>query len=48
MIYSLKYDGAAFMNHIAECMTHLGWKPFRADRDLCMKDETHPEDGMLY
>jgi hypothetical protein len=39
--------GAAFRNHFAECMKHLGWKPCRADFDLWMKAETHLEDGMI-
>jgi hypothetical protein len=29
-------------------MKNLGWKPCRADRDLWMKAETHPDDGVLY
>jgi hypothetical protein len=29
-------------------MKHLGWNPCRADRDLWMKAETHPDDGVLY
>jgi hypothetical protein len=47
-LYGLKSDGAAFRNHLAECMNHLGWNPCRADRDLCMKAETHPDDVVLY
>jgi hypothetical protein len=31
-----------------ECMKHLGWNPCRADRDLWMKAETRPADGVLY
>jgi hypothetical protein len=44
-LYGLKSAGAAFRNHIAECMKHLGWKPCRAGRDLWMKAETGPETG---
>jgi hypothetical protein len=44
----LKSDGAALRNHLAECMKHLGWHPCRADRDLWMKAETRPDDGVLY
>jgi hypothetical protein len=33
-LYSLKSAGAAFRNHLAECMNHLGWNPCRADRNL--------------
>jgi hypothetical protein len=29
-------------------MKHLGWDPCRADRDLWMKAETHPDEGALY
>jgi hypothetical protein len=29
-------------------MKHLGWKPCRADHDLWMKAETHPEDDVMY
>jgi hypothetical protein len=29
-------------------MNHLGWHPCRADRDLRMKAETRPDDGVLY
>jgi hypothetical protein len=29
-------------------MKHLGWKPCTADRDIWMKTETHPDDGILY
>jgi hypothetical protein len=47
-LYGLKSAGAAFRNHLAECMKHLGWQLCRADRDLCMKAETRPDDGVLY
>jgi hypothetical protein len=47
-MYGLKSDGSAFRNHLAECMKHLGWHPCRSDRDLWMKAETHPDDGVLY
>jgi hypothetical protein len=47
-IYDLKSDGVVFRDHVAECMNHLGWKRCYADRDLWMKAETHPDDGMLY
>jgi hypothetical protein len=35
-LYCLKSAGAAFSNHLAECMKHLVWNPYRADRDLWM------------
>jgi hypothetical protein len=47
-IYGLKYAGAAFRNHFAECMKYLGWEQCRADRDLWMKAETRPSDGVRY
>jgi hypothetical protein len=47
-LYGLKSAGAAFGNHLAEFMEHLGWSPCHADRDLWFKAETHPDDGVLY
>jgi hypothetical protein len=47
-LYGLKSSGAAFRNHLVECMKHLGWYPCRADRDLWMKAETRPDGGVLY
>jgi hypothetical protein len=47
-LYGLKSAGAAFRNHLAEYMKYLGWEPCRADRDLWMKAETHPDDGVRY
>jgi hypothetical protein len=47
-LYGLKSAGAAFRNHLASCMDHLGWKPCLADRDLWMKEETRPDDGVKY
>jgi hypothetical protein len=47
-LYGLKSAGAAFRNHLAVCMNHLGWHLCRADRDLCMKAETRPDDSVLY
>jgi hypothetical protein len=47
-LYGLKSAGAAFRNHLAECMKHLGWNPCRAERDIWMKAETCPDDGVLY
>jgi hypothetical protein len=48
VIYGFKSAGAAFRNHLAECMTHLSWKLCCVDPDLWMKAETRPDDGMLY
>jgi hypothetical protein len=47
-LYGLKSAGVVFRNHLAECMKHLGWDPCRADRDLWMKAETRPNDGVQY
>jgi hypothetical protein len=47
-LYGLKSSGAAFRNHLAECMKHLGWNPCCTDRDLWMKAETRPAHGVLY
>jgi hypothetical protein len=47
-LYGLKYAGEEFRNHLAECMKHLGWNPCFDDRDLLMKSETRPDDGVLY
>jgi hypothetical protein len=47
-LYGHKSDGAAFRNHLDECMKHLGWHPCCSDRDLWMKAETRPNDGVLY
>jgi hypothetical protein len=47
-LYGLKSAGAAFRNHLDECMKHLGWHPCPADRDLWMKAATRPGDGVSY
>jgi hypothetical protein len=47
-LYGLKSTGAEFRNHLAECMNNLGWNHCRADRDLWVKAETRPDDGVLY
>jgi hypothetical protein len=33
-LYGLNSSGAAFRNHLAECMKHLEWNPCHADREL--------------
>jgi hypothetical protein len=48
VLYGLKSAGAALRNNLAGCMKHLGWHPCRADRDLWMKAETRPGDGVSY
>jgi hypothetical protein len=47
-LYGLKSVDAAFRNHLASRMDHVGWKPCLADRDLWMKEETRPDDGVKY
>jgi hypothetical protein len=47
-LYGLKSADAAFRNHLASCMDHLGWKPCLSDQDLSMKEETRPDDGVKY
>ena len=47
-LYGLKSSGAAFCNHLADCMRHLGYKPCMADPDLWMKPAVHPDNGELY
>jgi hypothetical protein len=47
-LYGLKSAGAAFRNHLAECMKHLGWYQCHADRDFWVKAETRLDDGVLY
>jgi hypothetical protein len=47
-LYGLKSAGTAFRNNLAECMKHLRCNPCRANRDLWMKAETRPGDGVLY
>ena len=36
-LYGLKITGAAFHNHLADCMRILGYKPCLADQDLWYK-----------
>jgi hypothetical protein len=47
-LFGLKSAGAAFGNHLASCMDHLGWKPCLADRELWMKENVRPDDGVKY
>jgi hypothetical protein len=47
-LYGLTPAGAAFRNHFAECMKHLGWHPCRADRDPWIKAQTRPGGGVSY
>ena len=47
-LYGLKNAGASFRNHLADCMTHLGFTPCLDDPDLWMRPEVHPSDGVSY
>jgi hypothetical protein len=47
-LYGLKSAGAAFRNHLADCMRTMGFKPCLADPDLWYKAETRPSDGFEY
>jgi hypothetical protein len=47
-LYGLKSAGASFRNHLADCMTHLGFTPCLDDPDLWMRPEVHPSDGVSY
>jgi hypothetical protein len=47
-LYGLKSACAAFRNYLASCMYQLGWKPCLADRDLWMKEDTRPDEGVKY
>jgi len=46
-LYGLKSAGAAFRNHMADCMATLGYKPCKADPDLWMKPATR-DSGETY
>ena len=47
-LYGLKSAGAAFRNHLADFMRHMGWSPCMADQDVWMSLERGPEDGFKY
>ena len=47
-LYGLKSAGASFRNHLADCMSHLGYKPCMADPDLWYKPEIGPDDQFKY
>jgi hypothetical protein len=46
-LYGLNSSGADLRNHLDEFIKHLGWNPCRADRDLWMKADTCPDDGVF-
>ena len=47
-LYGLKYAGATFCNHLADCMRHLGWQSCMADQDLWLQPKVKSEDGHKY
>lgn len=47
-LYGLKSSGAAFRNHLADCMGTLGYKPCLADQDVWLKPMVRPSDGHHY
>ena len=47
-LYLLKSSGAAFCNHLADCMRNIGYKYCIADLYLWLKPEVRPGDGFGY
>ena len=47
-LYGLRSAGASFRNHLSDCMRALGYKSCLADADLWMKEQTRPDDGLVY
>ena len=47
-LYGLKSAGAAFRNHLADCMNFLGYQSCLADPDLWFKAETNPSNNHKY
>ena len=47
-LYGLKYAGASFRNHLANCMQTLGYTSCRGDSDVWQKAMTRPDDGHKY
>ena len=47
-LYGLKSAGAAFCNHLVDCMDIMGYKPCLAGRDLWMKAMARPDNGFKY
>lgn len=46
-IYGTRTAAAAFRNHLADCMEHIGYKSCKADPDLWMKPKVR-DDGFEY
>ena len=47
-LYGLKWTGAAFWSHLAQCMESLGYQSCKGDPDLWLKLEIRTEDGVKY
>ena len=47
-LYGLKTAGAAFRNHLADCMKTLGYQSCLGDQDLWWKPEIRPSDDHRY
>lgn len=47
-LYGLASSGAAFRNHLADCMRELGYESCLADRDVWIKPMVRPDDGHKY
>ena len=47
-LYGLKSAGAAFRNHLADCMNFLKYKSCLADSDLWYKAEINPANNLKY
>ena len=43
-LYGLRSAGAAFRNHLAECLRTIGYTPCQADPDLWFKATIRPDD----
>ncbi len=41
-LYGLKSSGAAYGEHLANCLTHLGFQTCLADNDVWIKAQAHP------
>ena len=47
-LYGLKSSGAAYGEHLANCMTHLGFQTCLADNDVWIKAQTKPDGSQYY
>jgi len=47
-LYGLASAGASFNAHLADCMKHLGYSRCKADPDLWMKPDKHPDGERYY